>query len=223
MLVLLASAGPTKTGAPGTCECGQLVWYLRAMFSPCGAPLLLFCSPSPAILYYSSASSLLQTDNYLIDAILDVPRTRQMYMRRLRTLMDAFQATGRLQVSGWCCCGCSVLCGAEPCRGRCSVAEPACVGAHLPRRLATLHLPPLPLQQIITDMYNTIRDEAKRDAAKWQNPGGAGMAGLVGHSLLAWGPAWPSPTRSPLLLPVHPRPWPCQRMTPSHPQPLPRR
>ncbi len=40
----------------------------------------------------------LKTDNYLIDAILDVPRTRQMYMRRLRTLMDAFQPTGRLQV-----------------------------------------------------------------------------------------------------------------------------
>lgn len=160
----------------------------------------------------------LQTDNYLIDAILDVPRTRQMYMRRLRTLMDAFQATGRLQVSGWCCCGCAVPCGAEPCGGRCSIAESACVGAHPPTRLATLHLPPLPLQQIITDMYNTIRDEAKRDAAKWQNPGGAGM---VGHSLLLLGPVSSGPTQSPLLLPVHPRPWPCQRMTPSHPQPLP--
>jgi hypothetical protein len=62
------------------------------------------------------------TYNYLIDAILDVPRTRQMYMRRLRTLMDAFMLTGRLQ-------------------------------------------------QIITEMHNAIRDEAKRDAAKWQNPG----------------------------------------------------
>ncbi len=50
------SAGPTKTGSPGTF-------------------------------------------NYLIDAILAVPRTRQMYVRRLRTLMDAFMATGRMQVS----------------------------------------------------------------------------------------------------------------------------
>ena len=38
------------------------------------------------------------TYNYLIDAILAVPRTRQMYMRRLRTLMDQFIASGRLQV-----------------------------------------------------------------------------------------------------------------------------
>lgn len=44
------------------------------------------------------------TDNYLIDAILDVPRTRQMYVRRLRTLMDAFQPTGRLQVGGGAAC-----------------------------------------------------------------------------------------------------------------------
>ena len=40
------------------------------------------------------------TYNYLIDAVLAVPRTRQMYMRRLRTLMDTFMATGRLQASG---------------------------------------------------------------------------------------------------------------------------
>jgi len=39
------------------------------------------------------------TYNYLIDAILAVPRTRQMYVRRLRSLMDQFIATGRLQVS----------------------------------------------------------------------------------------------------------------------------
>lgn len=38
------------------------------------------------------------TYNYLIDAILSVPRTRQMYVRRLRTLMDQFITTGHLQV-----------------------------------------------------------------------------------------------------------------------------
>ena len=27
------------------------------------------------------------------------------------------------------------------------------------------------LQAMVTEMYNTIRDEAKRDAAKWNNPG----------------------------------------------------
>ncbi|GAB4823908.1 hypothetical protein N2152v2_010954 [Parachlorella kessleri] len=62
------------------------------------------------------------TYNYLIDAILAVPRTRQMYMRRLRTLMDQFIASGRLEA-------------------------------------------------IVNEMYNTIRNEAKRDAAKWNNPG----------------------------------------------------
>jgi hypothetical protein len=36
--------------------------------------------------------------NYLVDAILAVPRTKEMYMRRLRTLMDQFIASGRLQV-----------------------------------------------------------------------------------------------------------------------------
>ena len=35
-----------------------------------------------------------------MDAILAVPRTRQMYLRRLRSLMDAFHPTGRLQVGG---------------------------------------------------------------------------------------------------------------------------
>ena len=38
------------------------------------------------------------TYNYLIDAILSVPRTRAMYVRRLRSLMDQFFATGRLEV-----------------------------------------------------------------------------------------------------------------------------
>lgn len=37
------------------------------------------------------------TFNYLIDAILAVPRTRAMYMRRVRTLMDEFIASGRLE------------------------------------------------------------------------------------------------------------------------------
>lgn len=34
-----------------------------------------------------------------MDAILSVPRTRAMYVRRLRSLMDQFIATGRLEVS----------------------------------------------------------------------------------------------------------------------------
>ena len=62
------------------------------------------------------------TFNYLIDAILEVPRTRAMFMRRLRTLMDTFIATGKLQ-------------------------------------------------ELVTAEYNKVRDEAKRDAAKWGNPG----------------------------------------------------
>ena len=37
------------------------------------------------------------TFNYLIDAILAVSRTKQMYLRRLRTLMDQF-TNGRLEV-----------------------------------------------------------------------------------------------------------------------------
>lgn len=37
------------------------------------------------------------TYNYLMDAILSVPRTREMYLRRLRTLMDTFYSTGRLE------------------------------------------------------------------------------------------------------------------------------
>ena len=53
------------------------------------------------------------TYNYLIDAILAVPRTRQMYMRRLRTLMDQFIASGRLQVrlGEVALLGCLVACG----------------------------------------------------------------------------------------------------------------
>jgi hypothetical protein len=62
------------------------------------------------------------TFNYLIDAILEVPRTRAMYMRRLRTLMDSFMATGKLQ-------------------------------------------------ELVTAEYNKIREEAKKDAEKWGNPG----------------------------------------------------
>lgn len=41
------------------------------------------------------------TFNYLIDAILVVPRTKEMYMRRLRTLMDQF-TNGRLEVKLHC-------------------------------------------------------------------------------------------------------------------------
>ena len=37
------------------------------------------------------------TYNFLIDAILSIPTTRAMYMRRLRTLMDEFLATDRLK------------------------------------------------------------------------------------------------------------------------------
>lgn len=62
------------------------------------------------------------TYNYLIDALLSVPRTRAMYLRRVRTLMDEFVATGRLQ-------------------------------------------------DIVTAQYEKIKDEAKKDVAKWGNPG----------------------------------------------------
>lgn len=37
------------------------------------------------------------TYNYLLDAILSIPTTRAMYVRRLRTLMDEFLASGRLE------------------------------------------------------------------------------------------------------------------------------
>lgn len=53
------------------------------------------CAPGPTV------TGAQGTYNHLIDAVLDVPRTRQMYMRRLRTLMDTFMATNRLQVGGW--------------------------------------------------------------------------------------------------------------------------
>eukprot|EP00887_Chlorella_sp_A99_P004584 scaffold4.g4584.t1 len=62
------------------------------------------------------------TYNYLIDAVLAVPATRAMYLRRLRMLMDQFSATGRLEA-------------------------------------------------LATQMYQQIRSEAKRDAAKWGNSG----------------------------------------------------
>lgn len=64
------------------------------------------------------------TFNYLVDAILAVPRTRAMYMRRVRSLMDQFVASGRLQ-------------------------------------------------ELVTAEYNVIKEEAKRDNAKWGNPGDA--------------------------------------------------
>jgi len=62
------------------------------------------------------------TFNYLIDAILEVPRTRAMYVRRLRTLMDSFISTGKIQ-------------------------------------------------ELVTAEYKTVREEAKKDAEKWGNPG----------------------------------------------------
>eukprot|EP01024_Parvocaulis_polyphysoides_P030474 TRINITY_DN27701_c1_g1_i3.p1 TRINITY_DN27701_c1_g1~~TRINITY_DN27701_c1_g1_i3.p1 ORF type:complete len:706 (+),score=98.23 TRINITY_DN27701_c1_g1_i3:148-2118(+) len=36
------------------------------------------------------------TYNHLTDAILDIPETREMYLRRLRSVMDQFIATGRI-------------------------------------------------------------------------------------------------------------------------------
>eukprot|EP01023_Acetabularia_acetabulum_P039542 TRINITY_DN3807_c0_g1_i13.p2 TRINITY_DN3807_c0_g1~~TRINITY_DN3807_c0_g1_i13.p2 ORF type:complete len:366 (-),score=52.04 TRINITY_DN3807_c0_g1_i13:2179-3276(-) len=36
------------------------------------------------------------TYNHLTDAILDIPETREMYLRRLRSVMDQFLATGRM-------------------------------------------------------------------------------------------------------------------------------
>lgn len=43
------------------------------------------------------ASGALDSYNYLADAVLSLPRTREMYMRRLRTLMDGF-TDGKLEV-----------------------------------------------------------------------------------------------------------------------------
>jgi hypothetical protein len=36
------------------------------------------------------------TFNYLVDLITQVPHTRQMYMRRLRTITDAYYPSGKL-------------------------------------------------------------------------------------------------------------------------------
>lgn len=57
----------------------------------------------------------------------------------------------------------SVLCQTLPAR------LTYCPPSHPPTRVG-----PAALQQIISEMHSAIRDEAKRDAAKWQNPGGAG-------------------------------------------------
>jgi hypothetical protein len=62
------------------------------------------------------------TFNYLVDAVLAVPATRAMYLRRLRTLMDEFIASGRLEA-------------------------------------------------MVKEEGAAVRDEAKKDAAKWGNPG----------------------------------------------------
>lgn len=62
------------------------------------------------------------TFNYMIDAILAVPRTREMYVRRLRTLMDEFIAGGRLEA-------------------------------------------------LVAAEHQKVREEAKRDIAKWGHPG----------------------------------------------------
>jgi len=64
------------------------------------------------------------TYNYLLDAILSIPTTRAMYVRRLRTLMDEFLATGRLE-------------------------------------------------QLVTEEYDLIRDEAARDVDFWGASGSA--------------------------------------------------
>eukprot|EP01025_Chloroclados_australasicus_P013026 TRINITY_DN1620_c0_g1_i5.p1 TRINITY_DN1620_c0_g1~~TRINITY_DN1620_c0_g1_i5.p1 ORF type:complete len:1023 (+),score=138.19 TRINITY_DN1620_c0_g1_i5:371-3439(+) len=44
----------------------------------------------------SIKSGASQTYNHLTDAILDIPETRQMYLRRLRSVMDQFIISGRL-------------------------------------------------------------------------------------------------------------------------------
>ncbi len=62
------------------------------------------------------------TFNYLVDAILAVPATRAMYLRRLRTLMDEFIGSGRLEA-------------------------------------------------MVKEEGAAVRAEAKKDAAKWGNPG----------------------------------------------------
>lgn len=64
------------------------------------------------------------TYNYLIDAVLSIPTTRAMYVRRLRTLMDEFLAGGRLE-------------------------------------------------QLVTEEYELIKDEAKRDVEFWGSSGSA--------------------------------------------------
>lgn len=90
-----------------------------------------------------------------------------MYMRRLRTLMDAFMATGRLQV-GRRGGGQGQAAGEAAAPGHAACTHPA----RSCERCTLLLLPAAhPPQSIVTDLHTKIREEAKRDAAAWKSPG----------------------------------------------------
>ena len=82
------------------------------LLGPSSADQLLTCSLAGA-----TATGASGTYNYLIDLILQVPATRAMYLRRLRTLMDTFLQGQLAQVQPSlagaalsCCLGCRGKC-----------------------------------------------------------------------------------------------------------------
>ena len=99
--------------------------------------------------------------SYLIDAILLVPRTRQMYLRRLRTLMDELMATGHLEAR---------LPAPRPSSGAWA-QRPA--GGHPCACLSERAGRPTAPQRIMAETYENIKAEAERDNAKWGAQGDA--------------------------------------------------
>jgi hypothetical protein len=102
----MGACGPPCVGG-GACLWSHCCKPPESARTDRGARLFHNCRALPACHYSSpflpagpTKTGAPGTFNYLIDAILAVPRTRQMYMRRLRTLMDIFVASGRLQVRG---------------------------------------------------------------------------------------------------------------------------
>lgn len=168
--------------------------------------------------------------SYLIDAILEVPRTRQMYVRRLRTLMDEFITSGRLQASQRLLPACirgrlgrggvgvrAIEWRLWRGRPRLAPASQPNLGSPRPPRSASLSplLPPLPPspQALVTAMHTEIREEAKRDAAAWKNPGGRAqlMGGWVRsrQGRHGCGSSAHASACSPPPLTRHPYPAPC--------------
>lgn len=96
----------------------------------------------------SPPSGAAGTLNWMLDAVLSSPRTRSMYVRRLRTLMDSF-TNGRLEVRGV------------------AVMLAFCLDIYDPSGILCCLL----LQELVTEFYNQVKAEAERDNAKWGNPG----------------------------------------------------